>query len=358
MSQKTNWKDGAIQKSGLISDVWDIFISYAGRAAGWILFSCMAVNIIQVLPGITIPAGITTAVTGIEIITLDVAGFGLNTIAKLVKKHGDDEQRKVAKGANRLASMLIGIMMLTLILITLGYLFPTLTTATKYADDVLIVVRIALIVYYMHTMHALREAESEIATKETQTEQANDKLALSNQKQIEASDKKINTVYGLLENIQEAYTKQSDHIQKLEEYVQRLENHIQNSAQTIDTVIDSRINELTSSVTEIHNNVLQITQNNQYNVSPPPLARDERDGYSVEDVTTLPALIESPKSVAIPALEVAGMTPEKITEVLTFFLSGTSWSKTAKDLNLNYSRDVKPIKEAYERSLEESVHTL
>jgi hypothetical protein len=215
-----------------------------------------------------------------------------------------------------------------------------------------------MIVLYMHTMHDLSEAAGEIKQKAVQTQQANDQLALENKQQIEASDKKIDTVYVRIEKLEEVCTRQEKHIQKLEDHIQKLEGHIQNTETTIDTTIDNRINELSTSVTEIHNNVLQITQNNQYNVPAYPLARDEQNGYSVEEVSASPAMIEQPKTLAIPALEVAGMAPEKVVEVLTFVLSGSSWTRASKDLNLNYSRVIKPIRDAYEKSLESSVHTL
>lgn len=221
----------------------------------------------------------------------------------------------------------------------------------------------AIVVLLYSAVHGIvSKLNEQREEKVQQVTQANDELALSNQQKIEESDKKIDTVYAHVEKLEEVCTLQEKYIQKLEQDVQHLENHIQNSAQTIDTTIDNRIEQLSTSVTEITQNILQITQNNQYNVPaygpPTPLARDEREDYSIDDVTALPALIEQPKILVIPALEVAGMDQERITEVLTFFLSGTSWTKTAKGLNLNYSRDVKPIKEAYERSLEESVHTL
>lgn len=195
MSQVKHWKNTAIQKSGFLSDLWDVFISYGGRAAGWILFGCMLCNIIQVIPGVTVPQAIISLVMGVQIVTLDIAGFGLNTIAKDVLKHSQDgDARETAYGAKKLASFLIGLMILTVALITIGVLYSPAKGTVDIIDKVLILARIILIVVYMHTMHDLRQVELEVQAIATQTAAANDQLLLDISQELKALTARVNTL--------------------------------------------------------------------------------------------------------------------------------------------------------------------
>jgi hypothetical protein len=123
------------------------------------------------------------------------------------------------------------------------------------------------------------------------------------------------------------------------------------------------------SVTEVHQNILQITQN-LYTVH-------TSDRLSIPEQTTAYTPIDTPTDdidtgtdsyghagntdklavPVVPLLDVPGVAPDKVAEVLTAYLTGSSWSKIATEKSINYSRTIKPIKEAYEEYQASGVHT-
>ncbi|GCE18976.1 hypothetical protein [Dictyobacter kobayashii] len=348
---KHHWKHAAIEKSGLLSDLWDIFISYGGRAAGWILFGCMVCNILQIIPNVTIPQLLINIVMGTQIITLDIAGFGLNTIAKhVLKSTQDTEARKTAESAKKLAKCLIGLMILTVGLITVGYLYPPAKQATDIIDKVLILARIVLIVIYMHTMHDLRQAELEVIAQAEQTAQANDQLLLDQVEQVKGLASTVHTL-----SAQQAQS--TDRIDRVYTELKKL-------ADRIDTTIDkgtfeslsrqvyslARDNqEMRSSVTEVHQNVLQITQN-LYSLPAGQMVNAEQEPRLLPEGTIDQAPdTDGLTDIVIPPLEVPGVSSEKVADVVAAFLGGMSWSKIATEKSINYSRTIKPIREAYEQ---------
>lgn len=149
-----SWRDAAIEKSEAISDAWDVAKAYAGRAAEWVLFGCMFVDILEMLPGNIVPASIANGVLAVQAITLDVAGFGLQSLADHAERSGDE---KAANTARRTGTTLIGIMILTLVAVTLPLLWPGTAPYTALADKVLILVRVVMTVIYGHVMHSLRQ---------------------------------------------------------------------------------------------------------------------------------------------------------------------------------------------------------
>jgi ribosomal protein S25 len=150
---RPGWKDAAIEKSVVITDCWEVFKIYTGRLAEWILFGCMIFNIVEMIPGMNLWPVLTNSVMVITIITLDIAGFGLNSMAEYARECGHVE---AAKEASRVAKCLIGIMMVTLLLATSGLLFPMIKPYLVYGEDTLILVRVLLVVIYGHTIHKLR----------------------------------------------------------------------------------------------------------------------------------------------------------------------------------------------------------
>lgn len=151
--KQQHWKDSAIARSVGITDAWEVTKIYAGRAAEWILFVCMVANIIGILPGVNLAPLFTNIVMGVQIVTLDIAGFGLATMAQNARASGFERE---AKTAHRTAALLITIMMLTLVLFTLGIMVPALKPFTSVAENVLILVRVGMIVLYGHVIHGLR----------------------------------------------------------------------------------------------------------------------------------------------------------------------------------------------------------
>lgn len=152
--QGMNWKEKAIEKSELISDGWDVFQIYAGKAARWVLFGCMVVSIVEILPMLTVPDVVVNVNLAVQAITLDVAGFGLWSMADHARENGDE---KAANRAGVTAYILIGLMILTVSLITAGVLWSQIKGFTDGAEKVLILVRVVMTVVYGHVVHGLRK---------------------------------------------------------------------------------------------------------------------------------------------------------------------------------------------------------
>lgn len=360
MSQKTSWKNNAIDASGGISDAWDVFISWAGRFAAWILFACMISNIVEVV--VTLPSALVSGVMVVQVITLDIAGFGLNTIAKQVHKNGDNEQKAVAKKAKNLATFLIALMVLTLALVTVGYLVPQAATIADMINKALILVRVVTIVLYMHTMHDLSEAAGEIKLKAVQIEQANDELALSNQQKIEEADQRVHDLSTVVDTLASSVHILVDRVDQLcteqAVIVERVHKNVDMAVDTLKNRVDrdefeklaKTVNVMSSSVTEVNQNILQITQN-LYNVSPPqPLARSiEEERFALPETAEshqIDARSDSRNTLPVPILDVPGVSSEKVQSVIAAFLSGTGW----RQMPGNYSRTIKPIRDAFEAS--------
>lgn len=338
--QKQQWKQAAIQKSGVISDAWDVFISYAGRFAAWILFGCMISNIIEVV--VSVPPAVISVIMVIQVITLDIAGFGLNTIAKNVAKHGDDEAKAIAHGAKRLGSFLIGLMILTLGLVTVGYLIPTIATYTDMTNKALILARVIMIVVYMHTMHELSEAATDIAEKATQQTQANDQLSLENAQRCTQLE---NDVHILVDKVEKLCTSQ----QSLVDMVHK----------NVDMTVDlTQFNQLAETVNVVNQTITHITNNLMYTPMSTPssvcvheveepqtaIAEASESHQESSDTNTV-------KPLPVPVLDVPGVSQQKVNEVIAAYLSGTGW----RDMSGNYSRTIKPIRDAYEEYVHSNV---
>ena len=194
MSQVKQWKHGAISAAGAISDGFSVFIAWMGHISVWVLFVCMVLNIIQVLPSVHFWQSVIDSIMAVEIITLDIAGFGLRSIAKSMLKQTDDAAMSgTANWANTLAKILIFITILTVALIAIGWLFPQAKDYTDKINDGLILVRIIFIVLFMHTMYELREAEAEMQVVEEKQTQANDQRLLDLSQQLNALSSRVTT---------------------------------------------------------------------------------------------------------------------------------------------------------------------
>jgi hypothetical protein len=148
-----HWKVAALKKSEVITDAWEVAKAYAGRAAEWVLFLCMIANIITMLPGMVVPAWITNLVLGVQVVMLDIGGMGLGTMAAHMREQGNTE---AAQKAGTTSKFLIGLMIVTLLLVSIGVLFPALKLYTDMGEKALILVRVVMTVIYGHVIHSLR----------------------------------------------------------------------------------------------------------------------------------------------------------------------------------------------------------
>ncbi len=169
ISNQSSWRDRALERAEIITDSWEVTKSYAGRLAEWILFLCMIFCIVEILPGVTFPTWASNVVLGIQAVMLDIGGFALSSMADHARANGDE---RAARKADKTGKFLIGIVILTLALITVGLLYPPAKQYTDGAEKVLILVRVVMTVVYGHVIHSLRRQSATLAIQPMQ--QAND----------------------------------------------------------------------------------------------------------------------------------------------------------------------------------------
>jgi hypothetical protein len=150
-----SWRETALAKSEIITDAWEVTKTYAGRLAEWVLFGCMVMDIIEILPGVTLWPSVSNTVLGTQVVMLDVGGFSLASMGDQARQQGDE---RAARRASLTGAFLIGIMILTLLLVSIGLLWPFARTYTNMAEKGLILVRVMMTVIYGHVIHSLRRA--------------------------------------------------------------------------------------------------------------------------------------------------------------------------------------------------------
>ncbi len=153
--QPKHWKDAALAKAEAITDAWEVVKAYAGRAAEWVLFVCMIINIVEMLPDVKLSTSITNAVLGVQVVMLDIGGLSLSTMSAHARLMGDV---KAAKRAGTTSAFLIGLMIVTLLLVSIGLLFPIAKPYTDLAEKGLILIRVVMTVVYSHVIHSLRSS--------------------------------------------------------------------------------------------------------------------------------------------------------------------------------------------------------
>src|SRR6266487_5573301 len=146
-----SWRDRAIERSEGITDAWEVTKTYAGRIAEWVLFLCMIMNIVEVL--VTLPSWLSSTIMGIQVVMLDVGGFSLASMADQARENGDEQ---AANRGRATGYLLIAIMIVTLLLVSVGLLWPHLRDVTGGAEKGLILLRVVMTVVYGHVLHSLR----------------------------------------------------------------------------------------------------------------------------------------------------------------------------------------------------------
>jgi hypothetical protein len=207
MQQQTQtWKDKALEKSEVITDAWEVTKVYFGRLAEWVLFGCMIANIIEILPGLAISLIFSNIVLGVQAVTLDIAGFGLAAMGDHARAKGDE---KAARLATHTGWALIGVMLATLVLVSVGLLWPQWLWLTSDLEKVLILFRVAMTVIYSHVIHRLRRQGIEVQAAEKKEQE----------KSLQ------NHVEELAQNLQTSLQQRQD--ESLERFATWLENRLQ-----------------------------------------------------------------------------------------------------------------------------------
>jgi hypothetical protein len=188
----TAWREAALARSEIITDAWEVTKTYAGRLADWVLFGCMVMNIIEILT--TLPVALSNIVLGTQVVMLDIGGFSLASMADQARQQGNE---RAARRAARTGWFLIGVTILTLLLVSIGLLWPlspAVQDATTKAEKGLILVRVVMTVIYGHVIHSLRRAgtQSQQATFTEHLTELSQRLTESEQRVTELVERTAN----------------------------------------------------------------------------------------------------------------------------------------------------------------------
>jgi hypothetical protein len=322
-NQSTAWKQAAMQRAEKLTDYWDIVKAWAGRSAEIILTVCMFVSLVGMLPGVHYWSWVSNAVLAVQMIMLDFGGFALHTLAEHARDSGQDE---AARKAERMADFLIGLVIVTLAIITVGQLAALagpfaglVSNVVKYAEPVLILVRVVSSVKYIHVIHSLR-GSTQLAIQPTQvpTQPAQDELA-------ETLASLTNSVATMAEQI--SSIQQPTHISEI----------VEAPIHDLHTDIKPLQMRIVGASTGLHLLTMAAT------------ATDTSEDV-IEDAAACEAVTQSSEQISYP--DVPGVSAEKVRSIIEAFESGTKW----RAIPGNYSQTVKPVREAWE-SLHSDLHT-
>jgi hypothetical protein len=325
-NQQTNWKQAAMQKAERITDYWDIVKAYCGRSAEVVLSLCMFASLIGVLLGIHYWPWVNNLILAIQIIMLDMGGFALNTLAEHARDNGQEE---AAQKAESMARFLIGLVIATLAIITIGQLSAiagpyagVVKTSVGYAEPLLILVRVISTVKYIHTIHSLRGSTSlDVQPTQVPTQSIQDE-------RVDRMEDAMNTLASRLTTVLEA-VQASGCVDQPTQVVEVPTHDLYTTIQPLRLragVIHGRINLLAM-------------------VASHPVQEPEtREDAMAREADT--SDVATSAQVSYP--DVAGVSTEKVRQILDAFLSGTKW----RAIPGNSSQTVKPVRDAWE-----SLHT-
>ena len=312
-TQKGRWREVAIEKSGIITDAWSVTKAYLGRLADWILFVCMAVQIVGIVPSITIPTWLSSAVLATQIITLDVAGFGLASLAEHAHQNGNVKE---AAHAKKTSLALILIMIITLLIAAAKVLFAKYDGVVSFCDNaetVLILVRVVLVVVYGHVMHSLTGTGAQ-------------QLPVRVQDRLETFF--LNAQHNIKADVQAT----------INSLLQTIENRFK--PENIEMAFSAKINELHTSLGQ------EITQKIEAQ-NDATMARIE-EIMSLLNVTILASKSEAnnePKNSEITPPILAQNNDQNTPQISELIMSGISWIKTHQNTPPNLSEITPQINE-------------
>ena len=150
-----SWRDRAIERSRVLTDAFEVALTWAGGLADWILFLCLVSNIVEVLAHLA-GTPFSNIVMGTQSVLLDIGGFALLTLA--VHAH-QREARRTRNSAATVGTLLMLVTLATVVLITVGNLWPKAADQVQNINQALILARIGMTIVYEATIHLLRHAE-------------------------------------------------------------------------------------------------------------------------------------------------------------------------------------------------------
>lgn len=163
-----SWRDRSIEQSRILTDGFEVALTWAGAGADWILFLCLVANIVEVLAKLG-GTSFSNVVMGTQSILLDIGGFALLTAAVHAHQRGE---RRTRNSAATVGGLLMLVTLATVVLITVGNLWPKAADQVQNINQALILARIGMTIVYECTIHLLRHAEQhERHVQQTQVHQ-------------------------------------------------------------------------------------------------------------------------------------------------------------------------------------------
>lgn len=316
-------KQLAMQRAEGLTDIWDVFKAWMGRAAEIVLTICMFAQLIGMLPGVAYPGWANNTILGIQIIMLDFGAFALAPLAEQARNMG---QEQAAKQAEDMAKFLIRLVIFTIVLITIGQLSvvtgkvvgPIIKTVVGYAEPVLILVRVGFVVKYIHVIHSLRSSTTlDIEPTHYPTQPIQNEKVAQLEETISGLQVQLSTVVKALE------TSSS---------IQLPTQPTQGSTQ----VREEPIHEFGALMAGLS----IISDVAKFAIGEPIID---------QDVPMIEAAHKPAEQVSYPSVQ--GVSEKKVREIIDAHLSGTGW----RDITGNYSQTIKPVRDAWE-SLHTSTH--
>lgn len=204
MTQNTNevhWRDRAISGLSVISDGFEVFKAAGAHVAEWVLWFCLVANLLEMFP-LPLPSWYGVTVIAIQSVMLDVAGFGLTSMAASAKRRGDLD---AAKKGGRMGMALIIIMMLTVGLITLSVLVPVTKPYVDWTDKLMILARMVVTVFYGHIVDEMKKAgvshDNRLADMEQELTDMRGQLAAKVQ-EVSTVQSQLSTVQGRVSTLE------------------------------------------------------------------------------------------------------------------------------------------------------------
>ncbi len=134
--------------SDFVTESWSLFLVFGSRCAEIVIFFCLVLNILQTLG--MVPASWIGTIIAVQAVTLDVASLGLMMVCKDAIGSG---RKTTAWVSGLMALVLVGIMIATVVCVTVGHMWPDMQETTDRIDKALVLVRLVVSVLYGPIIH-------------------------------------------------------------------------------------------------------------------------------------------------------------------------------------------------------------
>lgn len=209
-----SWRDRAIERSRVLTDGFEVALTWAGGLADWILFLCLVSNIIEVLAHLA-GTPFSNIVMGTQSVLLDIGGFALLTMA--VHAH-QRKARRTRNSAATVGALLMLVTLATVVLITVGNLWPKAADQVQNINQALILARIGMTIVYEATIHLLRHAEQhERHVQQAQVHQTFSEYIASIERSFTEQVQALARTFS--ENVQASESRMSEQVRGLNESV-------------------------------------------------------------------------------------------------------------------------------------------